>query len=158
MSKANVLTRKIGDANVMMSYEEFHKDAKKWAVQKLDEEQARFEAALETIAIGIDGLVEELERTHLRLEDIKENTCIRCGLQTLKERKNRMRVFGGLFWTNSEPSPYKRCANCGHDQETATFHPPHLESIRRQAEHRIELAHKLVGKYTKATEVSNENE
>lgn len=158
MSKPLVLSRKIGDANVMMSYDEFHKDAKKWAGQKLDEEQARFEAALETIAVGVDGLVEELERTHLRLEDIKENTCAKCGLQTLKERKNRMRVFGGLFWTDSKPSPYKHCANCGHDQETPLFHPPHIDSLRRVAERRIELAHRLVGKYTKATESLNSEE
>lgn len=153
----NILTRKIGDASVTIAYDRFHKDAKKWAGEKLDKEQAAYEEALEVVENGLDYMVDQLERTHLRLEDIKQNTCSNCGLQTLKERKNRMRVFGGLFWTNSEPSPYKRCVNCGYDQEHNQFRPPHLESIRRQAERRIENAHKLISRYSQPKEKKNVN-
>lgn len=143
-----ILARKIGDMTVTLRYDKYHPDARKYANEKLDKEQAAYEEALEVVGNGLNYMVEQLERTHLRLEDIRQNTCSNCGLQTLKERRNRMRVFGGLFWTNSEPSPYKRCSNCGHDQEHNQFHPPHLESIKRQAERRIENAHRLIGKYT----------
>lgn len=141
----NLLTRKIGDKTVVMQYE---LGAKGYASEKLDREQARYDEALETVALGLNGLVYEMERTHLRLEDIKQVTCSNCGQQALMERKNRMRVFGGLFWTDSEPSPYKRCANCGHDQEHNPFRPPHLDSIRRTAERKLELAQKLINNYT----------
>lgn len=147
--------RRIGDKVVVVNYAPGSRD---YAVKRLDEEQAAFEEALNTIGLGIDILVDQIIRTHERLENVRQNTCAKCGHQTLRERRDRMRVFGGLFYTDSEPSPYKHCTNCGHDQENNLYHPVNLEGIRRHAQRRLDIAQKLVSKYVSEPKHPNSGE
>ena len=149
MAEDNILKRKIGDKTVMVAYEE---GGMGYASQMLDKEEAAYLEAEELAGRAVVDLVSELEGMHYRLEEFDQETCVKCGHRSLKDRRGRMRVFGGLFWTNSEPAPYKRCADCGHDQETKPFQTPHLPSLNIQATRRIERAKKLVAKYTKPTQ------
>lgn len=146
----NVVDRRIGDKVVAVSYEDGYKD---YAIKKLDEEQAFYESQKKLVEDGLDVIIADMELLQIKTEDIKQSKCGRCGMQTLKERRGRMRVFGGLFWTDSKPSPYKHCTNCGHDQELNPYRHPHLESITLQAERRLERAKEVVAKYTQRKEV-----
>jgi len=142
--RENIVERKIGDKLCMVKYEP---GGKEYAVKRLDEDEARYLDACETVELDVATLVNELEGVHLQHEDIKQETCAKCGSRALKERRGRMRVFGRLFWTDSKPSPYKHCESCGHDQEYNPYSNPNPDNFRRQAELRIERAKKLKASY-----------
>ena len=150
---SSIIVRRIGEKSVMISHEP---GGRKWAMRTLDEEQARYESASRLVDNGINVLVNDLERTHLCREDIKQNTCSKCGYQALKERRDRMRVFGGLFQTDSQPSPYKRCAYCGNDQEYTPYYVPNLQTIERQAQIQLEQASRLIARYSAQTKLKKE--
>lgn len=140
----NILHRKIGNKTVVLSY---GPGAKKYAEKKLDIEESEYMEACAVADMSVIELVDKYRRTHEMLEGIKQDTCSNCGMRTLKERKNRMRVFGGLFWTDSQVAPYKHCTNCGHDQEQNPYSYVSDDGLMRRAERRIQQAKQLKTKY-----------
>lgn len=144
MGKDLFIERQIGDKRMVMRYEPGHKE---YAQERLDKQEAEYLDACEVSQMDVMTLANELEGQGIQLEEIKQETCAKCGSRSLKERRGRMRVFGGLFWTDSKPSPYKHCELCGHDQENNPYQLPSTETFVFQATHRIERAKKLKAKY-----------
>lgn len=155
MAEDLFIERQIGDKRMLLRYEPGHK---KYAQERLDKEEAEYLDACEVSQMDVTTLANELEGQGIQLEAIRQETCAKCGSRSLKERRGRMRVFGGLFWTDSKPSPYKHCELCGHDQENNPYQLPSTETFVFQAQHRIERAKRLAEKYTIEPTNSNNKE
>ena|SRR3990167_2468320 len=143
-----IVHKKIGDKTITMAYDPIHKDAKRLAEQRLADTEAEYLDALEILDTGAYVIADELAHRHAISEQIRQEICASCGSRNLKERKGRMRVFGGWFWTDSKPSPYKHCDTCGHDQEANSYRYKDDETFAYEAERRVQRAQKLVDKYS----------
>ena len=64
-----------------------------------------------------------------------------------------MRVFGGLFWIDSEPAPFKYCDNCGEEQEYNDWHPLEYQTLLYKAERTLERAERIRAKYEDVKEL-----
>lgn len=101
-----------------VSYEPGHK---KYAQESLDRHIAEYDEDLRVASLEVYQLADELKAKW-------DNRCPNCNGEGNITRVNRMRVYGGLFWTDSEPSPYKVCTNCGEQFEKRNTPSTYFES------------------------------
>lgn len=141
-----VASRKIGDKMFMYAYEPGYE---KYAEEKFDKEEQEYLAAVETSKRSVEDIMFELMQNHEIHESIKQEVCQNCGRRALKERRSRMRVFGGLFWTDSKVSPFKYCAACGHEQEPNNYSHKSEETYAYEAQMILKRAERLRAKYEK---------
>jgi ribosomal protein L37E len=119
----------------------------KYAEERFDKEEQEYLSAVETSKRSVEDIMLELMQNHEVHESIKQEVCQNCGRRALKERRGRMRVFGGLFWTDSKVSPFKYCAACGHEQEANSYSHKSEETYAYEAQMVLKRAERLRAKY-----------
>lgn len=131
------LEARTNDGKVLTAgYETYDPKAKQFCQDHLEREVARYNQDLITATKKPYQLAQELSEQRKR-------RCQVCGQQTLVEQANRMRTYGGIFWTDSKPSHYMRCTNCDNEQEIREV-PSHL--LEEEAKHKIKSAIKRTKK------------